>query len=232
MSEIIVLTDEALRLALLQAEEAEYLHLRPGEAEELPLPPELLRRLRPLLADPFGDRRRRRRALGRSAAAVALAAALTAGTMLAVSPEARAWARNLIVEILEEYTTIRFVDETGGQAGQTGQWAPAWLPRGYELVESVIDPFASLLTYQNSEGNCIYLHYSVSKGTTVSVDNEHHTEKTVLLNGSPAYLLLAAEDGHDSSLIWQDEASGTMFTLLAQLPEDELLKIAESVQEN
>lgn len=62
MSEIIVLTDEALRLALLQAEEAEYLHLRPGEAEELPLPPELLRRLRPLLSDPFGDRRRRRRA--------------------------------------------------------------------------------------------------------------------------------------------------------------------------
>ena len=231
MSEIIVLTDEALRLALLQAEEAEYLHLRPGEAEELPLPPELLRRLRPLLSDPFGDRRRRRRALGRSAAAVALAAALTAGTVLAVSPEARAWARNLIVEILEEYTTIRFVDETGGQAGQTGQWAPAWLPRGYELVEENDQGVGVLLIYTNNDGKSIFFQCAHSTAS-FSYDNEHHTEKTVLVNGISAYLLQATENGQESSLTWYDQASGTAFSLLAELSPEELIRIAESVQEN
>ena len=231
MSEIIVLTDEALRLALLQAEEAEYLHLRPGEAEEMPLPPELLRRLRPLLSDPFGDRRRRRRALGRSAAAVALAAALTAGTVLAVSPEARAWARNLIVEILEEYTTIRFVDETGGQAGHTGQWAPAWLPEGYVLEEIVNLGTRARLTYTNGVGNAIFFQHSTA-GTISSFNNEHHEEMDVWINDHPGYLLRAVEPGYRSSLTWYDQASGTAFSLLAELSPEELIRIAESVQEN
>ena len=231
MSEIIVLTDEALRLALLQAEEAEYLHLRPGEAEELPLPPELLRRLRPLLSDPFGDRRRRRRALGRSAAAVALAAALTAGTVLAVSPEARAWARNLIVEILEEYTTIRFVDETGGQAGQTGQWVPAWLPRGYELKEYSDEGVGPLSIYTNNNGSVIFFQCT-SSATTISYDNEHHEEMDVWISDCPGYLLRAVEPGYQSSLTWYDQASGTAFSLLAELSPEELIRIAESVQEN
>ena len=231
MSEIIVLTDEALRLALLQAEEAEYLHLRPGEAEELPLPPELLRRLRPLLSDPFGDRRRRRRALGRSAAAVALAAALTAGTVLAVSPEARAWARNLIVEILEEYTTIRFVDETGGQAGQTGQWAPAWLPRGYELVESSTLGNIKILFYTNGAGSYIDFEYTNSS-YRFNLNSEHHSAETVWVNGNQAYFLRADSPGHASSLTWYDESSGVAYSLAADLAADELIKIAESVQEN
>ncbi len=227
MSEI-VLTDAALRLALLQAEEAEYARLLPGEREE-PVPAQLRRRLRPLLSDPTGARRRGRHALARSAAAAALAAAVTAGTVLAVSPEARAWARNLIVEILEEYTTVRFVDDTGTQTGAPGAWAPAWLPEGYELEEEGSQ--GTMFIYQNDRGDMIFFRFA-SSAAVFSYDNEHHIAKTVFLNGSPAHLLLAVEDGHDSSLTWQDEASGTVFSLLAQLSEDELIKIAESVEKN
>ena len=224
--------DRRIRDALLLAEEAEYAFLLPGEPAELPVPPELLRRMRPLLADPFGRKRRLRRRAGRTAAAVVLAAALTAGTVLAVSPEARAWVRNMIVEILEEYTTIRFVDETGGQTGETGQWAPAWLPEGYKLKEEMIDPFYSILIYQNSKGNEISLHYTNSEGAAFNLDNEHHTEKTILVNGTSAYLLQATEDGQESSLTWYDELSRTAFLLLAELPPEELIQIAESVEKN
>lgn len=229
MSEI-VLTDAALRLALLQAEEAEYARLLPGEREE-PVPAQLRRRLRPLLSDPTGARRRGRHALARSAAAAALAAAVTAGTVLAVSPEARAWARNLIVEILEEYTTVRFVDDTGTQTGAPGAWAPAWLPEGYELVEVVDLGQQGYLKYENSSSAYILLEFS--KGNTVyHIDNEHHTAKEVLINGNPGYLLLANSSGEASTLTWADEGSGTSFSLLAELSENELIKIAESVKKN
>ena len=229
MSEI-VLTDAALRLALLQAEEAEYARLLPGEREE-PVPAQLRRRLRPLLSDPVGARRRGRHALARSAAAAALAAAVTAGTVLAVSPEARAWARSLIVEILEEYTTVRFVDDTGTQTGAPGAWAPAWLPEGYELVEVVDLGQQGYLKYENSSSAYILLEFS--KGNTVyHIDNEHHTAKEVLINGNPGYLLLANSSGEASTLTWADEGSGTSFSLLAELSENELIKIAESVKKN
>ena len=64
--------DSRLRLALMQASFAEYA-LRPGETEP-ELPAALVRRMRPLLADPFGRRRRRsRHALFRTAVAAVLA---------------------------------------------------------------------------------------------------------------------------------------------------------------
>ena len=223
--------DRRIRDALLLAEEAEYGFLLPGEPAELPVPPELLRRMRPLLADPFGRKRRLRRRAGRTAAAVVLAAALTAGTVLAVSPEARAWVRNMIVEILEEYTTIRFVNETGGQTGETGQWAPAWLPEGYELTEIVNLGTRTRLTYTNSDGNTIYFQHSTA-GTISSFNNEHHEEMDVRINDLPGYLLRAVEPGYRSSLTWYDQASGTAFSLMAELPADELIQIAESIEKN
>lgn len=224
--------ERRIREALLLAAQAESDYLLPGEAEQVPLPPGFVRRMRPLLSDPFGRKRRLRRRAGHCAAAVALAAALTAGTVLAVSPEARAWVRSILVEILEEYTTIRFVHESDGQTGELGEWTPTWLPEGYELVEKMIDPFYSTLTYQNSKENYIFLHYTSSEGATFNVDNDHHTEKVVLVNGTSAHLLQAIEDGHESSLTWYDEPSSTAFLLLAELPVEELIKVAESVEKS
>ena len=223
--------DRRIRDALLLAEEAEYGFLLPGEPAELPVPPELLRRMRPLLADPFGRKRRLRRRAGRTAAAVVLAAALTAGTVLAVSPEARAWVRNMIVEILEEYTTIRFVNETGGQTGEAGQWTPAWLPEGYELKEYSDEGVGPLSIYTNNNGSVIFFQCT-SSATTISYDNEHHEEMDVWISDCPGYLLLAVEPGHESCLTWYDQASGTAFSLMAELPADELIRIAESVEKN
>lgn len=204
--------DQRIREALLLAAQAEYDFRLPGEPEELPIPPALERRMRPLLSDPFGRRRRLRRRAYRSAAAVALAAALTAGTALAVSPEARAWVRNMVVHILEEYTTVRFADDTGAQTDAPGEWAPAWLPEGYELAEASTLGNLKIRLYINQSGHYIDFEYTESN-YRFNVDNEHHTAETVIINGNPAYFLRATVPDYASSLTWYSDASGMAFLL-------------------
>ena len=221
--------DLRLRSALLQAARAEYARPLPGEEASPAASPALRRRLRPLLADPFGRRRRLHLRAARSAAAVFLAAVLTAGAVLAVSPEARAWVRSIFVEVLAEYSTIRFVRDPGGQTGELGTWAPAWLPEGYALLDAQTDPYHSLLTYGTAQGSQIYFECTNSPGAAFHVDNEHHEAMDVPINGCSGYLLQAVVPGHHSSLIWYDQASGTAFSLLAELPPEDLIRIAESV---
>lgn len=223
--------ERRIREALLLAAQAESDYLLPGEAEQVPLPPGFVRRMRPLLSDPFGRKRRLRRRAGHCAAAVALAAALTAGTVLAVSPEARAWVRSILVEILEEYTTIRFVHESDGQTGELGEWTPTWLPEGYELVEIVNLGTRTRSTYANGDGNMIYFEYSTPE-TISSFNNEHHEEMEVWINGCSGYMLQAVEPGYMSSLTWYHQPSGSVFSLLGEISSDELIKIAECVRKN
>ena len=219
--------DRRIRTALLQANWAEYA-LSPGE-EEPELPAGLRRRMRPLLADPFGRRRRARRALGRCAAAAVLALSVSFGALMAVSPDARAWVQRVTVQILEKYTTIRFAGESGA-SGQPGDWAPTWLPEGYELTSEIQDPFYSILYYSNASGNSISLHFMPSNGNSFNVDNEHHEQITTRVNGTEAVLYLASEVNQRSSLIWEYQNQNTAFLLLGDLSIDDLIKIAESVK--
>ena len=58
------------------------------------------------------------------------------------------------------------------------------------------------------------------------------TYKQVSVNGVPAELYLDQNDGNANVLIWLDEDSGTVFRILASFNEDELIKMAESVEKN
>lgn len=218
--------DRRIRDALLLAARAEYASL-PGE-EEPELSPALRRKMRPLLADPFGRRRRVRRAVGRTAAAAVLALSVSFGALMAASPDARAWVQRMTVQLLEKYTAIRFAGESG-LPGQLGDWAPTWLPDGYELTMESQFPTRTQLSFENAFGNFIDFNFSTSD-TNFSFDNEHQIPQTVSVHGNPAYLLLSSVPGQESSLVWSDEASGVAFSLVSDLPFDNLIKIAESVE--
>ena len=221
--------DLRLRDALLEAVSAEY-SLLPDE-EEPPLPIGLLRRMRPLLADPCGRRRRTRRRAGRAVVPALLALSVSFGTLVAVNPQARAWVQRMVIQFLDRHAAIHFVGDS--PAGELGNWAPTWLPEGYELYD-IFNHSETLyyLDYTNTEGRLISISFSNSPGYTPSVDNEHHVEETVFINGSPAYLLRAIVPCHESHLFWYNENFGTAFSISAELPVGDLIKIAESIEKN
>lgn len=219
--------DLRLRDALLEAVSAEY-SLLPDE-EEPPLPIGLLRRMRPLLADPFGRRRRTRRRAGRAAVAALLALSVSFGTLVAVNPQARAWVQRMVIQFLDRHAAIHFVGDS--PAGELGNWAPTWLPEGYELTKQSNTNNMVTLFYEDNTGNYIDFEYA-TPDHAFNLDNEHHRVETVLIHGNTAYLLLALTSDQYSSLSWYDESTNLSFSLLAGVSSDDLIKIAESIEKN
>ncbi len=220
--------DLRLRDALLEAVSAEY-SLLPDE-EEPPLPIGLLRRMRPLLADPFGRRRRTRRRAGRAAVAALLALSVSFGTLVAVNPQARAWVQRMVIQFLDRHAAIHFVGDS--PSGELGNWAPTWLPEGYELVTESLDPAYSILSYAAAPEQLISLHYMPASGNAFNIDNEHHEQTTIQVNGVTAFLYQSLEPTQRSSLVWEYQEQNIAFLLLGDLSVDDLIKLAESIEKN
>ena len=222
--------DRRIRTALLQANWAEYA-LSPGE-EEPELPAGLRRRMRPLLADPFGRRRRARRALGRCAAAAVLALSVSFGALMAVSPDARAWVQRVTVQILEKYTTIRFAGESGA-SGQPGDWAPTWLPEGYVLESAEVRHlagFSIMYVYYTIPGEEPFIRFRYCRNhpgsSGVSIHEKDNTPVEVYEWDGTLYYFLSNE-GFESVTWMLDDV--TECSIGGELPREDLRKIVDSL---
>ena len=85
--------------------------------------------------------------------------------------------------------------------------------------------------YTNKDENYIDFEYTTSD-YKFNLDNEHHVTESITIHGNPAHFLRAIVPGYASTLTWYDESNHTAFSLSADLPADNLIKIAESVEKN
>lgn len=187
-----------------------------------------------ILADPFGYGKRRarprwRRTLGRVgqlAACLLLVGAIAYTTV----PTARAWVDQtvqMVVEWLATNTRFRFQGEA---QGELGDWRPEYMVEGYEEVD-VFDFAGSIeVTYEDEQGNQISFNYMlVESGAMHNFDNEHSDVQEMELNGQPAQLFVTNTEGWPSHLIWFDETGQISYYLMADIPTEEILKIAQSI---
>lgn len=73
--------------------------------------------------------------------------------------------------------------------------------------------------------------YSLNpEAINVYVENTNVQTKRVLVGNTPADLYLDNSAGESNILTWVDSNTDTIFWIVAQLDEDELIKIAESVE--
>lgn len=223
--------DDFLRQALLLANSPQVLGL-----DRDPAPPPLSRgfhrRMAKLLADPKGYARRYRRPLWRkalrTAACVALAAAVTLGAVLAVSPAAREWVSRLVVEWFDVSAEFRL--EGSSFEGETVAWRPGWVLEGYEVVYTEDGHEDGAVDYQNEIGTSVRFRYTyVGEDRYFNVDNEHGAYEEVTVNGAAAHLIRSHTPGWPSHLSWTGEEGTVAFLLSGEVPAEDLLRMAQSV---
>ena len=217
-----------VRRALLVAATHE---LSAGDGEEALIPsPRYLAWKRHMLASPFGYARQRARPLWRRglwiAACLVLAIAVSLGGLMAVSPAARAWARQVFAQWFDDYARFTF---PGDSSRETGAWRTGYLPEGFELAEETDLGAMTVLLYKNEIGAKLYFTYASAADVSFGVDTEHHIRQSVTIHGNEGYLLRSYVPGHPSFLIWTDAARGAAFELTAEIAPEELILIAENI---
>ena len=233
--------DALLRQALL---DAAWQELTPAwETESPTFSPAYLRWRTRLLADPFAWAKKHLRPLWaralRTAACILLAASLTLGSLMAVSPTVRAAVLNWLREISGGNI---FYSGTVQQSypDEPPAWRPTWLPDGWNLNGLMLtgtENSSCTWTYQGGQGHKLRFQCWWSQAALVgvsygeSVDAEAiHSQATVWEEPADFYEL--EEDGEYScNLLWQSE-TGMLFHLSGDfLKKSDMERIADSTKE-
>ncbi|MGN0552182.1 MAG: DUF4367 domain-containing protein [Oscillospiraceae bacterium] len=76
-------------------------------------------------------------------------------------------------------------------------------------------------------GEKICFNYSLAEGSSITVDNESHRYKEII-EYNIIYYFYKSEQDDFNTLIWFDEKYA--YSIDAQIPEDEIIKIAENIK--
>lgn len=104
-----------------------------------------------------------------------------------------------------------------------------YVPEGYELRSIIYGKSIAFLTYENADEETIDFNYSFADSSSISVDNERHDYKKINCNGQTYYVYVAIEENDQSAIIWYN--GNYVYSIDSQLPEVELVKIAENVKD-
>lgn len=230
--QISIKLDVFLHKALLVANSPKVLGL--DDDLELPaLSENFQRQMERLLANPNGYIRWKQRPLWRKVLRLVVCAALivavTLGAAIAVSPMFRSWVTQVVIEWLEENTKFHFGGSSGNEG--SGSWRPTWLPEGYTLAFESDQFEHGYVTYENAEGLYIDFNYTYSEDESYfNVDNEHGDYEKIIVNEMEAHLIRSNVSGWPSHLMWPSQKERVAFLLSGDIPIEEMIRIAESVE--
>ena len=220
-----MITDEMLRIAAAEADQA----IR----NSLPNPDECEHHFSPRFE------RKMKRVIRRGSHPVAykffyqvacllVVVTLVGASWLTVDAEARgaffAWVR----QQYENFVEYRF-EGLAPDEEMTANFAPTWLPEGYEEYEVHSAGGTSAKTYLNSDGQAIHFMYSLgADATSLFVVSEQMTIEKVFVGTQEADFYLDADPQNANVLVWYSESGDILFYISASLPRDVMVKIAES----
>ena len=160
------------------------------------------------------------------AAACILLAALLGGTVLAISPEARAAFVGWVREVYETW----FVYKYHGKNYESGDvvYRPSWLPDGYTETSTPDLYEQEVIVYKNADGSLLIFGYS-QNAMDLYVSRDEAIIRQTTVRGNAAELYLYEIEDAFSSLVWTDADSGLIFWITSTLDGETMVKIAESV---
>lgn len=129
-------------------------------------------------------------------------------------------------ELIEMAENVQTSDEE-----QVENYAPTWLPEGYEETGQTVLPVLKNVVYTNADGQRISFSctYGENGGDTVYID-DYGSVSTVQVGNVRADFYQASQEGEGNALVWQSNADDVLFCMISPLPKDVLVKIAESVE--
>lgn len=225
--------DRMIRQALLAAAEADCQQVMAQTTEELSPSPAYQRWTRRFLKNPLAELRRTRRPVWkrvmRSAACILLILSLSFGTLMAVSPDARAWVIKWFAQEHSTHVSYEYTEEVPVE--KLGKWVPTYLPEGYTQTDFIDLGNQVVVNFNNHDPERkITLNYHLmSEGGGFGLDNEHHEISNITISNMPGQLFTAKNNG-PNMLVWFNENAQHAFLLVSKIDCDTLLRIAESVE--
>lgn len=226
--------DALLRRALIDVIHEDYADILEGEPDVPPHTEKYLRRKRKLLADPIGYVRRLARPVWkktlRMVACILLALATLFGSVMALSPSARAWVVRMYIEWREDHVNFIFTAPEE-ENSESSEWRPSYIPEGYTEDSIVVTDNLIRLTYKNTQNEKLYFSYrSLQHGGMFSVDSEHAVPENITVNSNPATVFVSTSIGYRSHLSWINENEDVAFLLSGLVGKNELIEIAKNVE--
>lgn len=221
--------NELLRRALLGAAELDLGAL----GGEIPPPsPRQAKRMKAMLADPFGYARRLRRPAWKkalhTAAMIAVTAALSISLLSAASPTVRAAIKAWFMEARQ--FSISYIFSGEAETEEIPYYVLTELPEGYAYAEEDNWTTSRRIRYTNAASQRITFEYTyMEEGSGFLVDTHNMTVRDILVNGCVGQLFLSSDPDQGSAILWMDEASNIQFFIDAFATEQELLHMAEHI---
>ena len=194
------------------------------------------RQIAAMLSDPLKWAQKRARPLWKNvaqkAAVILLVFSLSLGSLMAVSPTVRAAVVRWATEWYETHVVYRHFGIP--MTGEIPQYTITDLPEGYvEDPEQTIseDDFACKVYYNEKTDRSIYFDYAyMQQGTAWTYVTEDAENIAVTVNGLEGEMFLTDDwENSRNTITWFDPQTNIQFSLNANVDQDDILHIAESV---
>ena len=194
------------------------------------------RQIAAMLSDPLKWAQKRARPLWKNVAqkatVILLVFSLSLGSLMAVSPTVRAAVVRWVTEWYESHVVYRHLGAP--IIGKIPQYTITDLPDGYvEDSEQNIseDDFVCKVYYNEESDRSIYLDYAyMQQGTAWTYVTEDAENIAVTVNGLEGEMFLTDDwENARNTITWFDPQTNIQFSLNANVSQDDILHIAESV---
>ena len=196
------------------------------------------RQMAEMVKDPLKWERRRARPLWKNvaqkAAVILLVFSLSLGSLMAVSPTVRAAVVRWVTEWYETHVVYRFSGEQ--LSGEMPQYEITNLPEGYavDVSKRIEWPEYISFTYHNSneenDQGIIFDYTYMSQGGVADFVTEDSETISVTVNGLEGEMFLTDDwENARNTITWFDPQTNIQFSLNANVSQDDILHIAESV---
>jgi len=188
-----------------------------------------------MLKNPLGWYKRKTKPVWKLAlqrvAVVLLVASLGFGSVMVVSPTARAAVIRWVVEWYETHIVYRYSGD--GISGGMPRYGIVELPDGYDENDEQRIEFDNYigLWYENEFGDVILFDYTYMNEATYDAIflDEGDVLSEVTVNGCWGQLITPNNPDNSALLTWIDEEANLSFSIRACYGEEEILAMAESV---
>ena len=190
-----------------------------------------LRQMQRMLQDPLKWLRNRTKPVWKvvvqKVAIILLVLSLGFGSVMVVSPAARAAVKRWVMEMYEAHIVYRFYGEP--IAAKMPNYVIANLPEKYVETDRIETEASVSLFYEDFNGGFIcfdYIHMQQGAGAIMTTQ-ENVADVTV--NGLQGQLFLPTDTRSVTTVMWIDPLANIQFLVDSSLPPDVVMELAESV---
>lgn len=207
--------------------------------DQIPSPPELDARIKKLIArhERKGNFKKfwgKTTILLPKIAAIFFVVILSSAIFVVSVESLRIKVLNYIIEVQEEYTSIRIKDipidniETT-YPGVPTEWEnvyiPTYIPEGFKIEKAESLAVIKMIQYSNDDGQLIIFNQSTNEKMDLRVDTENAKSEKININGFEG--LIVEKNGLITIAWYNNDFS---FYLKSQIDKNELVKMAESIK--